>query len=87
MNIDIIVAQLIKKGFTETRAKKHAGEIIRVAKQYNVTPAYLIDQLSNEFKLNDLGSFLINSALRFGYKTGTTSGSEPNKYIARAIIK
>ena len=87
MNIDIIVAQLVKKGFTETRAKKHAGEIISVAKQYNVTPAYLIDQLSNEFNLNDLGSFLINSALRFGYKTGTMKNRNPNKYIARAIIK
>ena len=48
---------------------------------------YLTDQLSSDFKLNDLGSFLVNSALRFGYKTGTMKNRNPNKYIARAIIK
>lgn len=87
MNLDVITAQLVRKGYTETRAKQYASEIYRVAKEYNVTPSYLIDQLSSDFKLNDLGSFLINSAMRFGYKTGTMSGREPNKYVARAIIK
>ena len=87
MNIDIIVAQLVRKGFTETRAKSYAVEVIKIAKAYNVSPAYLTDQLSSDFKLNDLGSFLVNSALRFGYKTGTMKNRNPNKYIARAIIK
>jgi len=87
MNIDIIVAQLVRKGFSETRAKQYAGEIIKIAKSYNVNPMYLTDQLSSDFKLNDLGSFLVNSALRFGYKTGTMKNRSPNKYIARAIIK
>lgn len=87
MNIDIITAQLVKKGFTETRAKKFAGEIINLSKQYQVDVNDLIDHVSNKFKLNDLGSKLLNSNMRFGYKTGTMSGKEPNKYVARAIIK
>ena len=87
MKIDIIVAKLVRKGFSETRAKEYAGEIVSLARQYSVTPDYLIDYLSTEFKLTDIGSFLVNNALRFGYKTGTMSGREPNKYIARAIIK
>lgn len=87
MNIDIIVAQLVRKGFTETRAKEYANEVVKISKAYNVSPMYLTDQLSSDFKLNDLGSFLVNSALRFGYKTGTMKNRHPNKYIARAIIK
>ena len=87
MNIDIIVAKLVKKGFSETRAKKYAGEVLSLSRQYNVSPDYLVDQVEKDFKLTDIGSFLVNNALRFGYKTGTMSGREPNKYIARAIIK
>ena len=48
---------------------------------------YLTEQLSSDFKLSDLGAFLVNSALRFGYKTGSMKNRIPNKYIARAIIK
>ncbi|MDA9374109.1 hypothetical protein N9R43_01870 [bacterium] len=87
MNIDIIVAKLVRKGFTETRAKEYAIEVNTIAAAYNVSPSYLVDQLSSDFKLNDLGAFLVNSALRFGYKTGTMKNRTPNKYIARAIIR
>jgi hypothetical protein len=87
MIIDIIVAQLVRKGFSETRAKQYASEVLNVSKAYGVNPMYLTEQLSSDFKLSDLGAFLVNSALRFGYKTGSMKNRIPNKYIARAIIK
>ena len=87
MNIDIIVAQLVKKGFTETRAKDYAGTILTVANENGVNPIDLIDNLSKEFKLNDLGEFLVNNTKRRGYATGKITNREPNKYVARAIIK
>ena len=87
MNIDILVAKLVKKGFSVERAKVFANEILTTAKQYGVDASYLVDQVSTDFKLNDLGSFIINNALRYGYVTGKMSEKNPNKYIARAIIK
>ena len=87
MNIDVLSAKLIKKGFSIERAKVFANEILSTSKKYGVDPAYLIDQVSIDFKLNDLGSFIINNALRYGYVTGKMSSKQPNKYIARAIIK
>lgn len=87
MNIDVLSARLIKKGFSIERAKVFANEILTTARKYGVDPSYLIDQVSTDFKLNDLGSFIINNALRYGYVTGKMSAKSPNKYIARAIIK
>ncbi len=87
MNIDILVAKLVKKGFSEERAKVFASEILNTSKQFGVDPSYLIDHVSLDFKLNDLGSFIINNALRYGYVTGKKSDKKPNKYVARAIIR
>lgn len=87
MNLDILSAQLVRKGFTESRAKVYAAEIKRVSDLYSVDPSYLLDNISQDFKLNDVGSFLINNALRFGYKTGKITKLTPNNYISRAIIK
>ena len=87
MNIDVLVAKLVKKGFSAERAKVFANQILTTAKQYGVDASYLVDQVSTDFKLNDLGSFIINNALRYGYVTGKMSEKKPNKYIARAIIK
>jgi hypothetical protein len=87
MNIDILTAKLVRKGFTESRAKLFANEVLTIARDYGVSPSYLIDQVSTDFKLNDLGSFLINNALRYGYVTGKMSPRTPNRFIARAIIK
>ena len=36
---------------------------------------------------SEVGSFVVNSALRFGYQTGKVSPLKPNKYVARAILK
>ena len=87
MNIDILVAKLVKKGFSVERASIYAREILSTSKQFGVNPSFLIDQVSIDFKLNDLGSFVINDALRYGYVTGKMSEKTPNKYVARAIIK
>jgi hypothetical protein len=87
MNIDILTAQLVRKGFSQERAKVFANEILTIARDYGINPSNLIDHVSEDFKLNDLGSFIVNNALRFGYVTGKMQTREPNKYVARAIIK
>ena len=52
-----------------------------------VSPYNLVNEVNNDINLNDLGSFVVNSALRFGYQTGKVSPQKPNKYVARAILK
>ena len=47
----------------------------------------LVDEIGTDFKLNDLGSFVVNSTLRFGYQTGKIKPQTPNKYVARAIFE
>jgi hypothetical protein len=54
---------------------------------YGVNPYDFVDELSENFSFNDLGAFVFNNALRFGYKTGKITPQTPNTYIARAIIK
>jgi hypothetical protein len=87
MKIDILTAKLLKKGFTQQKAEAYAMELTNVAKIYGVNPYDFVDELSEDFSFNDLGSFVMNNALRFGYKTGKMTPRTPNTYIARAIIK
>ena len=86
-NIDVLKAKLVKKGFTDEKANVFARELVNVARSYGVSPYSLVNEVNNDINLNDLGSFVINSALRFGYQTGKINPSKPNKYIARAILK
>jgi len=87
MKIDILTAKLLKKGFTQQKAEAYAMELTNIAKMYGVNPYDFVDELSEDFSFNDLGSFVFNNALRFGYKTGKMTPRTPNTYIARAIIK
>jgi|TARA_B110001454_G_C12640395_1_gene400935 hypothetical protein len=87
MKIDILTAKLLKKGFTQQKAEAYAVELTNIAKIYGVNPYDFVDELSEDFSFNDLGSFVFNNALRFGYKTGKMTPRTPSTYIARAIIK
>lgn len=70
MKLDILSAKLLKKGFTKEKAEAYAVELTNIAKIYGVNPYDFVDELSEDFSFNDLGSFVMNNALRFGYKTG-----------------
>ena len=87
MKIDILTAKLLKKGFSQQKAEAYAMELTNIAKIYGVNPYDFVDELSEDFSFNDLGAFVFNNALRFGYKTGKMTPRTPNTYIARAIIK
>ena len=87
MKIDILTAKLLKKGFAQEKAEAYAVEITQIAKVYGVNPYDFIKELSLESSFNELGAFVFNNALRFGYKTGKMAQRKPNTYVARAIIK
>ena len=87
MNIDVMVARLIRNGFSENKAEEYAVILKNLAKSYGVNPLDFIDDIQpSTFKLNDLGKFVTNSALRQGYITGSIKNKQPNKYVARTII-
>ena len=86
-DIDVLKAKLIKKGFTDTKANTYAAELVNVATSYGLNPYQLVDEVSPDFKLNDLGAFAMNSSLRFGYQEGKINPQKPNRYVARAILK
>jgi len=87
MKIDILTAKLLKKGFNQQKAEAYAVELTNIAKIYGVNPYDFVDELSEDFSFNDLGAFVFNNALRFGYKTGKMIPRTPSTYVARAIIK
>tara|TARA_R110001606_G_scaffold200480_1_gene348358 strand:- start:462 stop:725 length:264 start_codon:yes stop_codon:yes gene_type:complete len=87
MKIDILTAKLQKKGFTQEKAEAYAQEITSISKLYGVSPYDFINEISTESDFNELGAFVFNNALRFGYKTGKMSKQSPNTHVARAIIK
>jgi hypothetical protein len=87
MKIDILTAKLLKKGFSQQKAEAYAVELTNIAKMYGVSPYDFVNELSEDFSFNDLGAFVFNNALRFGYKTGKMTPQTPTTYVARAIIK
>mgnify|MGYP003627929313 CR=1 FL=1 len=87
MKLDILTAKLLKKGFTQEKAEAYAVEVSKIAKLYGVNPYDFIDEVSENTAFNDLGAFIFNDALRFGYQTGKMTPRSPNTYVARAIIK
>ena len=86
-DIDVLKAKLTKKGFTEEKANVFARELVNVSRAYGLSPYNLVDEIGTDFKLNNLGSFVVNSTLRFGYQTGKIKPQTPNKYVARAIFE
>ena len=62
-------------------------EITKIARRYGVNSYDFIDEISDNSAFNDLGAFIFNDALRFGYQTGKMTPRSPNTYVARAIIK
>jgi hypothetical protein len=87
MKIDLLVAKLIKKGMSQSNAEQYANQLTYFAKSYGVSPNDLIDQLSPDFKLNDLGSFAMNNAVRQGYQTGKMTSKKANALVDRTIIR
>ena len=87
MKLDILTAKLLKRGFSQAKAELYAVELTNVAKTYGINPYDFVDEISDDFSFNDLGSFVFNNALRFGYQTGKMTPTKPNTYVARAIIK
>ena len=87
MKLDILTAKMLKKGFSQEKAEAYAVEVSKIAKLYGVNPYDFIDEVSENTAFNDLGAFIFNDALRFGYQTGKMTPRSPNTYIARAIIK
>jgi len=87
MKLDILTAKLLKRGFNQEKAEAYAVEVSKMAKMYGVNPYDFIDEVSENSAFNDLGAFIFNDALRFGYQTGKMTPRSPNTYIARAIIK
>ncbi|SVA43692.1 uncharacterized protein METZ01_LOCUS96546 [marine metagenome] len=87
MKLDILTAKLLKRGFDQEKAEAYAVEITKMAKLYGINPYDFIDQVSDNSAFNDLGAFVFNNALRFGFQTGKMTPRSPNTYVARAIIK
>jgi hypothetical protein len=87
MKLDILTAKLLKRGFSQEKAEAYAVEVSKMAKMYGVNPYDFIDEVSENSAFNDLGAFIFNDALRFGYQTGKMTPRSPNTYVARAIIK
>ena len=87
MKLDILTAKLLKRGISQEKAEAYAVEISKMAKMYGVNPYDFIDEVSDNSAFNDLGAFIFNDALRFGYQTGKMTPRSPNTYVARAIIK
>lgn len=84
--IDLVVAKLINKGFAKERAESYAREVTNIAKANGMSPLTILDAITTDTTISELSSFLINNALRHGYKTGKMKTDQPNKYVARAVI-
>ena len=76
MKLDILTAKLLKKGFAQEKAEAYAVEITKIARRYGVNSYDFIDELSEESDFSELGAFIFNNALRFGYKTGKLAPQE-----------
>ncbi len=79
MDVDIIVAMLKRKGFTDTKAKKYAGYIISTSKALDIPVANMIDNLPDYFTFADLGISDNIQAHYTGVATGTIK--KPSKSL------
>ena len=86
MNIDIIVAKLVKKGMSKPNASKFANDIIRQAKLYNIPVSEMFEDISKA-ELSKMGEFLTNTVNVKGYKTGKVKQYAASDIVNRTIIK
>ena len=87
MNIDILVAKLVKKGMTETKAKNFASKIVEISKSYGISVYQLLDETANISTFNEIGDFLTNSVYSKGYRTGKIKRKKSSDIVTRTIIK
>lgn len=86
MNIDIIVAKLVKKGMSKPNASKFANDIIKQAKLYNIPVSEMFEDISKA-ELSKMGEFLTNTVSVKGYKTGKVKQYTASDIVNRTIIK
>jgi polyhydroxyalkanoate synthesis regulator phasin len=86
MNIDIIVAKLVKKGMSKSNASKFANDIIKQAKLYNIPVSEMFEDISKA-ELSKMGDFLTNTVNIKGYRTGKVEQRTASDIVNRTIIK
>lgn len=86
MNVDIIVAKLVKYGMAETTAKSFAAKIVEEAGIYGIDVKNMFDDIEN-FSLSELGEYLTNTIGIKGYTTGIVTAKKTSDIINRTIIK
>ena len=86
MNVDVIVAKLIKRGMSKPSASKFANDIIRQAKLYNIPVSEMFEDISKA-ELSKMGEFLTNTVKIKGYKTGKVEQRTASDIVSRTIIK
>lgn len=86
MNIDIIVAKLVKKGMSKSNASKFANDIIMQAKLYNIPVSEMFEDISKA-ELSKMGDFLTNTVNIKGYRTGKVEQHKASDIVSRTIIK
>ena len=86
MNIDVIVAKLVKKGMSKPNASKFANDIIKQAKLYNIPVSEMFEDISKA-ELSKMGEFLTNTVNVKGYKTGKVKQYTASDIVNRTIIK
>lgn len=86
MDVDVIVAMLKRKGFTDTKAKKYAGYIISTAKSLDVSIGEIVDNLPMYFTFSDLGISDNIQAHYDGVATGKMVTKKMPSTISRNIL-
>lgn len=87
MDINILVAQIVRKGYTQQDAESLALQLVTIARNYGVSTSDLMDELEQTGGFTDLGAFILNNTRRQGYITGKVNPQQPNQYVTRAIIR
>lgn len=87
MKIDVIVAKLQKKGYSEENAKVFASYVVTKAKELGIDPFDLLNEETYKTVLTELGDTKLNDARVRGYITGKKKNTLPSANIQRNIIK
>ena len=86
MNVDVIVAKLIKRGMSKPNASKFANDIIKQAKLYNIPVSEMFEDISKA-ELSKMGEFLTTTVSVKGYRTGKVEQRKASDIVSRTIIK
>jgi len=87
MDINILVAQIKRQGYTQSQSETLARQLMSVARNYGINPYELVKEIEGKIEFNDLGGFILNNTRTQGYVTGKMKKSKPNLYIQRSIFK